>query len=331
MKVTLEDIAVKTGFSISTVSRVLNGSDKISNGTVERVLRTANELGYKPKKRSGVSNKTVNLALVATGVYESEFCSSYFHGLNKAAIKNSVRLYLTAILDYRKELSQLIKNLKVGKFDGIILFIPELSRPDYEDIQSALPKRLPVISNSLIENPVFPTITFDSYSGGYLAAQHFRDQNYKRAGIILGPQDRSDSRVRKNGFIDNLFQFNSIELTWKWEGDFSFQSGEDAFETFLELENKPDAVFASNDTMAHGFLQAAKMHGYSIPGDVALIGYDDLPNNKYTRPQISSIKTDYDKLGDATIKAMLEQVQKKNQFSNLLSLVGVTVSQKETT
>jgi DNA-binding LacI/PurR family transcriptional regulator len=117
---------------------------------------------------------------------------------------------------------------------------------------------------------------------------------------------------------------------WKCEGDFTFQSGENAFKNFLELENKPDAVFASNDSMAYGFLQAAKIHGYIIPGDVALIGYDDLPNNKFTRPQISSIKTDYDKLGDATLRVMLDQIQKKDLVSNLMSLVAVTVSQKKT-
>lgn len=331
MKVKLKDIADRTGYSISTVSRVLNGSDKISPATVEEVLSSANEMGYKSKKRSRKSNKTINLALVATGFHEGEFYSSYFHGLNKAAIKNNVRLYLAAVLDYKKELSKLLKNLTSGDFEGVILFIPELTRPDYEEIQSELPAGFPLVSNSLIENPIFPTITFDSYSGGYLAAQHFREQNYRRAGIILGPPERSESRFRKNGFIDNLLQFNSISLVWNCEGDFTFQSGENAFNNFLKLENKPDAVFASNDSMAYGFLQAANMHGYSIPEDVALIGYDDLPNNKFTRPQISSIKTDYDKLGDATIKTMLEQSHKKYLVSNLMSLVGVTVSQKETT
>lgn len=331
MKVKLKDIAEQTGYSISTISRVLNGSDKISSGTVEKVVSTANKLGYKSKKRSSKSKKTIKLALVATGFHEGEFYSSYFHGLNKAAIKNNVRIYLAAILDHKKELPELLKNLTSGEYDGVILFIPELMRSDYEKIQSDLPAGFSVISNSLIENPVFPTITFDSYSGGYLAAEHFRKQKYKRAGIISGPPERSESRFRKNGFIDNLFQFNSIDFIWNCEGDFTFKSGETAFMKFHELENKPDAIFASNDSMAYGFLQAAKMHGYNIPGDVALIGYDDLPNNKFTRPQISSIKTDYDKLGDATIKSMLEQIRKKDMGSNLMSLVAVSVSQKETT
>jgi DNA-binding LacI/PurR family transcriptional regulator len=331
MKVNLKVIAEKSGFSISTVSRVVNGSDKISSGTVDKVLKIANELGYKPKKKSAKTVKTKNIALVATGFHKGEFYSSYFHGLNKAALQKNVRLYLASVLDYKKEIRQLLKNLSTGEFDGVIFLVHELSRPDYEKIASELPAGFPIISNCLIENPVFPTITFDSYSGGYLAAQHFREQNYKRAGIISGPSERSESRFRKNGFIDNLVQFNTIDYVWNCEGDFTFQSGEKAFYDFLKLENKPDAVFASNDEMAYGFLQTAKVHGYNIPGDVALISYDDVPKNQFTQPQISSVKTDYDKLGSVTIKAILEQIQKTDLDSNLMSLVPVTISKKETT
>lgn len=331
MKVNLKVIAEKSGFSISTVSRVVNGSDKFSESTVDKVLKIANELGYKPKKKSAATAKTKNIALVATGLHKGEFYSSYFHGLNKAAIQNNVRLYFASILDYNKEIHEMLKNIQDSDFDGVIFFIPGLSRPEYEKISSKLPTGFPVISNSLIENPVFPTITFDSYSEGYIAAQHFREQNYKRAGIISGPPERLESRFRKNGFIDNLVQFNSIDFVWNCEGDFTFQSGEKAFKDFLKLDNKPDAVFASNDEMAYGFLHTAKIHGYNIPGDVALIGYDDAPNKRFTKPQISSVKTDYDKLGSVTIKAILEQIRKKDLDSNLMSLVPVSISKKETT
>ena len=330
MKVSLKDIAKETGVSISTVSRVLNGSDKISKSTRDKVLQTAKRLGYKSKKKTNQEEQVFNIALVATGFHEGEFYSSFFHGLNVAAIENNARLYLTAIVDYKKELLKLLKRLTSGHFDGIILFVPELIRADYEKIKAEIPEDFPLISNALIENPVFPTITFDSYSGGYLAAEHFRSCRYKKAGIILGPPERSESRFRKNGFVDNLSQFNSIEFVWSYEGDFTFQSGEKAFLNFLEQDEKPDAVFASNDSMAYGFMQTAKLHNVKIPEDVALIGYDDLPSNRYTRPRMSSIHTNNKKLGHATIKAMLEQIQNTDINSSLLSLVPVDVSQKET-
>ena len=120
-----------------------------------------------------------------------------------------------------------------------------------------------------------------------------------------------------------------MELLWSCPGDFTFESGVEAYEKFHQHKEKPDAIFAANDSMASGFLQTATKYGCKIPEDVGLIGYDDLPHNMYTNPTISSIHTDYEKLGNATIKALLERVDKTDLRSNLLSLVPVSVSHKE--
>lgn len=329
MKITLKDIADDTGFSISTISRVLNDSDKISVDTQKKVLSSAKKLGYKSVKNgNSKSKKLFNVALVATGFHEGEFYSSFFHGLNKSAAYNNVRLFLTAVLDHEKGLVKLLKSLASDYYDGIVLFVPELLSTDYEKIASALPRDFPVISNSLVENPVFPTITFDSYTGGYLAAKHFYEQGYKKVGIIMGPPERSESRFRKNGFADYVSQQKEMELVWNCNGNFTFESGIRAFDKFHREKKKPEAVFATNDTMANGFLQKASKNNYVIPTDVALIGYDDLPSNRYTQPTISSIHTDYEKLGNTTIKALLEQVSETGVTSNLLSFVPVSVSHK---
>tara|TARA_R100001143_G_C3361063_1_gene135828 strand:- start:11290 stop:12288 length:999 start_codon:yes stop_codon:yes gene_type:complete len=330
MKVTLKDIADDTGFAISTVSRVLRGSDKISINTQKKVLSSAEKLGYKIVGNGAQKQRDrFNVALVASGFHEGEFYSSYFHGLNKASSQNKVHLFLNAILNYKKDLPKVLNDLAANYYDGIVLFIPELSRPDYEAIARSLPDEYPIISNSLIENPVFPTVTFDSYSGGYLAAQHFQEMGYKNLGIILGPPERSESRFRKNGFLDYLSQNEDLQCNWVAEGDFTYDAGISAFWKFHKDVKKPDAIFASNDTMAQAFLEMAKENGYSIPGDIAIIGYDDLPHNKYTHPKLSSIHTDYEKLGNTTIKALLERISKSDTSSGLLSFVPVTVSVEE--
>jgi len=332
MKIGLKDIAEDTGFAISTVSRVLNGSDKISEKTQEKVLSSAEKLGYK-QNSNGIesSSDTLNIALVATGFHEGEFYSSFFHGLNKSASQNGMHLFLSAVHDHEAELLKVLKKISEEFYDGIVLFVPELRGNDYRKIRSVLPSKYPIVSCSLIENPVFPTVTFDNYSSGFLAADHLIEQNYRKLGIILGPPERSESRFRKNGFIDFIHQQDEINLVWTCNGDFTFEAGEKAFEKFKSAAKKPDAIFASNDSMAYGFIQSAKKNGYNIPEDVAVIGYDDLPNNKFTHPKISSIRTDYEKLGDATLKALFERIQETDLNSNLLSLVPVSVSHRETT
>lgn len=330
MKITLKDIANDTGFAISTISRVLSGSDKISIKTQKKVFSSAEKLGYKFTGNGTFNQKgRLNIALVASGFHEGEFYSSYFHGLNKASAQNNVHLFLNAVLDYKNNLPKFLTEIATNYYDGIILFIPELSRSDYEAIAKSLQDKYPIISNSLIENPIFPTVTFDSYSGGYLAAQKFQEQGYKKLGIILGPSERSESRFRKNGFVDYVNQKDDLQCIWTAKGDYTYDAGIAAFKKFHEDTVKPEAIFASNDTMAQAFLMTAKENGYSIPNDIAIIGYDDLPHNKYTHPRLSSIHTDYEKLGNTTIKALLERISKTDISSGLLSFVPVTVSDKE--
>jgi DNA-binding LacI/PurR family transcriptional regulator len=331
MKVTLKDIAKDTGYSISTISRVLNGSNHISNKTKEEVLKSAKELGYKITGTNGFprSKKHFNIALVATGFHEGEFYSCFFHGINRAAKKNNVKLFLIGVLDFENDAPKLVSELASEFYDGIVMFIPELDRSGYENISEQLPDEFPVISNSLIENPIFPTITFDSYSGGYLAAKHFHEQGYKTTGIITGPKERSESRFRRNGFADYVSHQPEMEVTWIFDGDYTSNAGIQAFKNFQKIQKKPQAIFATNDTMANGFLQSALRHQYKIPDQVALIGYDDLPINQYLSTPLSSIHTDFQKLGDVSIKTLLESFGSEKTESSMLSFVPVSISKRE--
>lgn len=331
MKITLQDIADETGYSVSTVSRVLKGSGKISQKTKAEVLQSARNMGYQtPRIRNAHLNKNLlNIALIATGFHEGEFYVSFFHGLNKAAARDNIRLSLISVLDTKQMMPGIIRDISASFFDGMIFFIPEFKREQYEEIYRQIPEPFPVISNALIENPVFPTITFDSYSGGHLAARHFDEQGYKTVGLIEGPVGRPEARFRSNGFADYIRQHPQMKLTWSFPGDFTFDTGVEAFHAFEDLDAKPEAVFACNDTMANGFMEKAKQQKYAFPGDVALIGYDDLPVCRHNQPTISSIHTDYEALGMATMKAMRERLSNTDLNTNLVSFVPVSVSRRE--
>lgn len=332
-KVTLKDIATETGYSISTVSRVLNGSTKISAKTKEEVLESAERHEYRTKKarRTPAAKKTLNIALIASGFHEGEFYVSFFNGLNRAARRNNVRLFLTSAADSKKDCSNILKEITANYYDGAILYIPEFRNEDYQKLKHILPSYFPVVSNALIENPIFSTITFDCYSGGHLAGQFFHQKNHRRVGMIKGPVERAESRFRYNGFSDYINQNEAMELIWSYDGRFTFDSGHDAFEAFAKLDDKPTAIFAGNDDMCNGFMEAAIAADYSFPDDIAIMGYDDLPVCRHNRPTMSSIKTDYEQLGDATMKLLRDKLTNKNSESNLLSFVPVSVVDREST
>ena len=331
MRVTLKDIAVDTGYSVSTVSRVLNGSDKISTETKEEILESAEKFDYQiPKVRNAKTSKQfLNIALVISGFHEGEFYTSFFHGLNKAGRANNIRLFLHGVFNPIEELEETMHEITRNYYDGAILFIPEFKRFDYNELKNVIPPSFPIVSNALIENPVFSTITFDSYTGGHLAATTFEEKGHQKVGIIKGSIERPESRFRHNGFLDYIQQRENMELYWKYDGDFTFESGYEAFENFQKHELKPTAIFASNDDMCNGFMEAAVANGYNFPDDIATIGYDDLPVCRHNRPTMSTIKTDYQKLGNATMKLIREKLSNPTDSNNMLSFVPVSIVERE--
>lgn len=331
MKVTLKDISKDTGYSISTISRVLNGSEKISTKTRREVYHSAKKLNY-PLQRSLNGDsflETLNISLILTRFDVGEFYASYYSGFNTAAKEQNVQLSLSIIDLSLDESINRIKKLASMKVDGLILFAPQYRREDYKRIREVLPNKYPIVSNGLIENPVFSTVTFDGYSGGYSAAEHFHQRGYKNCGMIRGAIDAIEARYRSNGFKDYIQQTADMELTWNFGGDFSFDSGKKAFKAFHQLDKKPRAIFASNDEMGHAFIEEAIVYGYDIPGDIAVVGYDDLPICERHHPSISSIHTDYKKLGGVTLEKLKDILTNPKQEKGVLSLVPVDLEVRE--
>ncbi len=329
MKVTLKDIAEETGFSISTVSRVLNGSDKISSKTRRAIIHAAKKLNY-PIHIDDDGQKilhTLKVFLVVSQFDAGEFFSSFFNGINRAAEEYNIRLALINIDDSLPSMINQLKELtKNGQSDAIILFTPELKKQDYQQIKKELPDQFPIMSNGLIESPVFTTITFDSYSGGYMAAEHFYQKSYETCGIINGPFEKAEARYRANGFRDYTLQGSDMDIIWEYSGNYEFDGGKEAFHDYLETEEKPRAVFACSDAMCHGFMEEALLNGYQFPEDIAIIGFDDLPICERHHPTISSVHTDYKQLGIVTMEMMREIVTKPNQQEGVLSLVPVNLN-----
>ncbi|MFU8860471.1 MAG: LacI family DNA-binding transcriptional regulator [Cyclonatronaceae bacterium] len=330
MKVTLRDISKSTGYSLSTVSRVLRGSDKYSSKTVESILNAAKKLKY-PLERvntAGFNRPYNNIALI-TNFKEGEFYASFFYGYIQGIQESDYKISLISLPEPRAMFRKNLECLYDQHFSGAILFIPEFTKEDYENILEYLPADFLVVSNALIENPVLPTVTFDGYSAGHNVAVHFKDRGYSTTGIVKGPNFKAESRFRYNGFRDYIAQQDGIDLIFEFEGDFTYDAGCRAFDAYMALENKPQSIFFSNDLMCHGFLQSAHNAGLSIPDDVALAGYDDLPMCVHSHPKLTSAKTDFRRLSQATLRVLKNQQNATRSVTGVLSLIPVDVIVRE--
>ncbi len=331
-KVTLKDIAEDTGLSISTVSRALSKTGKISKENEKKVFESAHRLNY-PLTNIHTPielRKSINIALV-TRHYTGEFYASLFEGFDQSTVGTKATMNLTSVSHATSPTKQIISDLKNSPFDAAVIFLPELSAADYMELINFVPGNFPIVSIAPIANPVMDTVTFDHYRGGYLVANHFEERGYKNLGIIQGPMKQSEAMLRKSGFLDYINASDDLNLTWQYTGDYSFLKGKEAYEDYKKAKQKPDAIFCSNDGMTLGFMHSAIRDGVHIPNDVAVAGFDDLPTCELYTPTITSVHTPYDLLGKKTLELIFNRFAENNERHHIgyTSLVPVSLSVRE--
>jgi DNA-binding LacI/PurR family transcriptional regulator len=333
-KVTLKDIALDSGLSISTVSRILSGSVAINNDKARKVFESAHKLNYPltTQVRPIEFRSSINIALVVRH-YTGEFFASLFEGFDQATNDSKLRVNLVSVSHASSTPDQLAAYLGQSQFDAAIIFLPDYKPADYQSIMDCLPTDFPIVSIAPIANPVMDTVTFDNYRGGYLIANHFEELGHKKLGIIQGPVNKSEAMLRKNGFLDYINQSENLSLVWEFNGDYSFEQGKEAFNHFAKSDDKPDAIFCSNDSTTIGFVHSAIREGMHIPDDLALAGYDDLPICNLYTPTITSVHTPYELLGKKTLELIFDRLQEKKgtHHTGYTSLVPVKLSVREST
>ena len=221
MRTTLKQVADDTGLSIATVSRALRRNKRRYSKNEEKIYASARKLGY-PFIGELNHEEQLTIALV-TEVHQGEFYSSLFNGFYNSSKNSESEIVFVNLAKYSNDPVQHIINLS-KKYSGICLFLPNLEKIDYKRIRQGVGK-YPIISLTPMKNPTIDTVSFDSYSGGYMIAKHFEEQGYKNFGIVSGPGDAVDAAFRKNGFVDHISEKKDLELVWEFKGDFSSESG----------------------------------------------------------------------------------------------------------
>lgn len=334
MKITLKDIAKDTGLSVSTVSRALSQTGKISKENEKKIFESAHRLNY-PLTNIHTPidlRKNINIALI-TKHYTGEFYASLFEGFDQSTQGTKAAMSLISVSHVSSPLSQIVSELRKTHYDAAVIFLPEFKAAEYKELLQKVSRDFPLVSIAPIANPVMDTVTFDNYRGGYIVANHFEDRGYRKLGIIQGPIIQSEAMLRKNGFLDYIQASDKLDLIWQYNGDYSFQKGKEAYEDYKQLPDadKPDAIFCSNDGMTLGFMHSAIRDGVHIPDDVAVAGFDDLPTCELYTPTITSVCTPYELLGKKTLELIINRLEEKTDKHHVgyTNLVPVSLSIRE--
>jgi LacI family transcriptional regulator len=304
---TIRDVARRAQVSVASASRALNNLTNVSEHTRARVTEAARELGYVPHAgaRSLSLARTNALGVVLPDLH-GEFFSEIVRGMDKEANRNGYLLLLSN-MHRGAQSTNALKALR-GRVDGMIVMAPHLSQTE---LSAALPGGTPAI---LVNTPAdgHHGIRLDNAAGARAVAAHFLEQGRKRIVHIAGAEGNMDARERSDVFRDSLSGTGvQLEIV---QGDFSEESGKAAIRSLMESGASFDAVFAANDMMASGALQALRDGGLSVPAEVAVAGFDDIPLARHIG--LTTVRVRIAELGERAVERLLRLLEGDDQAAD---------------
>ena len=274
---TLEMVAARAGVSRATVSRVVNGSPKVSPDVAVAVHEAIAALNYVPNRaaRSLASRRTQAIALVVpestARVFNDPFFATLVQGVGLALADTEYTLSM--LIESEANIDKTRRYLLGGNVDGALVVSHHTGDHSYANVS----RSLPVVFGGRPLDPtesVNHTVDVDNTHGASLAAEHLIDRGRTRIATIAGPQDMPPGVDRLRGFTETL-EDAGLKPAGVEFGDFSPASGAIAMRRLLEEDPAIDAVFAANDQMAIGAYSAIAQAGRTVPGDIAVVGFDD--------------------------------------------------------
>lgn len=313
-RITIKDVAKAAGVSTQTVSRVINNRPDVSDDTRDRVQQIIEQLGYSPNviARSLSRGRSNALAVVGFGL-EYFGSTSVLTGIEQKTSELGFSLLLSLLDKFESSRAdQILRDLLSRQVDGIIWAIPGIDEVltwltgKFENIS------VPVVFLNKFSSGNDTVVAMDNFLGARLATEHLLEQGYRRIGIITGPENWWEAQQREAGWRESLKQAG-VEQTneLKVAGDWGAASGDVGLHNLVARSPDIEAVFASNDQMALGALQAARRLGVNVPGDLGIVGFDDIPEAAYFYPSLTTVRQNLGDLGALAVDRMCELIKSR--------------------
>ena len=301
---TIRDVARRAQLSVATVSRALNGFDNVSHEARERIADAVKELGYIPHAGARSLSLARNNAIgVVLPDLHGEFFSEIVRGMDREASRRGYLLLLSNLHSGSEQAENALRAMR-GRVDGLIVMAPHLGTAE---LAAALPRGLPSILINTRDGPDHhPAIHLDNAAGARAVVEHFAALGRKRLIHIAGPAGNIDAQERAQAFraaVAKLGLEGDVV-----EGDFEMESGRKAITRLLATNRKFDAIFAANDNMAIGAIEALRADGKIVPDDVAVAGFDDIPLAQHLG--VTTVRVRIAELGERALARLLDDVTK---------------------
>jgi LacI family transcriptional regulator len=306
--VTIVDVAREAGVSYATVSRVLNNKAHVKPEKREAVLRATTRLGYvvNQQARSLAGGRSYVIGLLVHGLGNS-YMGAIVRGIDEALDAAQYDLMLYTTHRRKTKESAYVAAITRGLTDGLLLVLP----------------RNPAAYLASLRRQQFPYILIDhqglgdyhhsvgatNLQGAYAATRHLIELGHRRIGFITGALELGCAVDRLAGYRAALTEFGiPVDPALIQEGDFFQPKGFAGANALLDLPERPTAIFASNDEMAFGVMEAARVHGLRLPEDLSVIGFDDIPWAANVYPPLTTVRQPLAQMGRVAAETLLKLI-----------------------
>jgi LacI family transcriptional regulator len=303
---TVADVARLAEVSAMTVSRVINRPDRVADATKERVLAAMASLDYRPNLMArGLASgrsQSIGVLTVDTTLYGPR---AALRGIEGAARELGYSVTISHLNDPdQTAVAQSANLLRSRSCDGVILLQPLISEVAHEGAVADLP---PMVAIHAGTPGRYPVVSVDQGRGARLATEHLLGLGHRTVWHIAGPSLWFEGVERVRGWESALIQAGA-DVPPVVRGDWSAASG---YQAALRVFENPGvtAIFAANDSMALGVLRAMHELGLRCPEDVSLVGFDDFPEAAYFSPGLTTIRQDFDEIGQRSVELLVQLIE----------------------
>ncbi|MGB2868550.1 MAG: LacI family DNA-binding transcriptional regulator [Bacteroidota bacterium] len=312
---TIEDVAKKSGLSVSTVSLVLNNKSNVRDQTRRRVLSVIADLNFHPYRsaRGLASRASGNIGFILTEDHFSQsepFYTKVFLGTEFEARNHNYYVLLTTVGPSAKEEKRIPRFLLEYNVDGVII-AGKIGTSWLDEIKA---RDLPVV---LVDYESYrhdvSTVTMDNHAGARLAVEHLRKGGHTKIGFIAGDIRHPSIAARFEGFREEC-ALQNLEVRKEWiisdQPGTGIENGiAAAARLFKNPDQIPTAVFAANDAMAIGCMQFLKGKKMKVPGDVAVVGFDNIEAGLHVDPRLTTLNVHKEEMGAIAVRRLVEMMR----------------------
>ncbi len=308
-KVTIVEVAEKAGVSLGTVSRVMNNDVHVAPETRERVTTVMREMGYVANRQArGLKGNRTNVIGVLVPDLGTGYIGEILHGIDAELGLHRLDLMLFTTHRTAVKEANYVANMVQGMVDGLLVILPR-NPADYTGTLTSRSFPFVLIDHQGTGNPC-PAVGATNWQGAYNATEYLLKLGHTRIGFITGSMDLGAAIDRLEGYKSAL-QVHHIpeDSQLIYEGTFFQPDGYAGGSALLDLQDPPTAIFASNDVMAMGVMDAIRSRGLRIPEEVSIVGFDDIPQAAMVRPALTTVRQPLEQMGRLATQMLIDQLK----------------------